>query len=191
MIDSFNKSAFLFFNQLADQSAWLNWIIIAAAEYLPFLFIAYLVCLWLSKDKDYRENSLLAGYSAIIGIGMNFFIGLFYFHPRPYVENIGVAIINHVPDASFPSDHTTFMLSIAFTLFFLKKKKTAGFVLIALGVVGGLSRVASGIHYPLDIVGSIVVSIAASTVILLLKEKLNPVNQYIDYLYDRLLNKIV
>ena len=48
--------------------------------------------------------------------------------------------------------------------------------LLVLGVIGGLARVFCGVHYPFDIVGSIVVSCIAFILTWLLKDYLKQLN---------------
>ena len=189
MFDQFNKDTFLTINKIANQADWLNTVIVAIAEYLPFVFIVCLIYLWLSNKNNYRQSALLAGYAAVFGVTINLLITLFYFHPRPYMEKIGVTLINHVPETSFPSDHTTFMLSIAFTLSLLKNTRNIGLILMLMGVAGGLSRVASGIHYPLDILGSMVVSMGVGFMVFIFKGTFNPINQFIESMYSKLFNQ--
>jgi len=189
VFDQFNKDIFLDINKIANQADWLNTVIIIIAEYLPFIFIACLTYLWLSNKKNHRQSSLLAGYAAVFGIGINLFVSLFYFHPRPFMENIGITLINHVPESSFPSDHTTFMLSIAFTLLLLKNTRNIGFILMLMGVVGGLSRVAAGVHYPLDILGSMGVSMSTGVIVVIFKDTFRQTNQLIEDMYSKIFKK--
>jgi len=105
------------------------------------------------------------------------------------MDNLGETIINHVPETSFPSDHTTFMLSISITLLLLKETRKTGIILSILGIVGGLARVLCGIHYPFDIVGSAIVAVMAGVIIVLLESKLTKINQYIFSIYTGIANE--
>lgn len=55
---------------------------------------------------------------------------------------------------SFPSEHTSIFFALAFSTFFLNKK--IGVLMYVLAVLIGLSRVVKGVHYPMDILGGIV-----------------------------------
>jgi undecaprenyl-diphosphatase len=104
------------------------------------------------------------------------------------MENIGKLLIDHVPETSFPSDHTTFMLSLSITLLLLKETRKTGMLLSVLGLVGGLSRVLCGIHYPFDILGSLLVATIAALVIILLRSRLIKLNRSLMAIYARVLN---
>jgi undecaprenyl-diphosphatase len=84
------------------------------------VFIAVLFYLWFSSRGDGKYSALVAGYSAIAGVLINRFITLFYFHHRPFMLEMGTQLVYHVPESSFPSDHTTFMLSIAAMLLYFR-----------------------------------------------------------------------
>lgn len=159
------------------------------AEYLPFLFIAVLIYLWFSQKVGGKRISLYAGYSAVLGVVFNLLITVFYFHPRPFMDKIGTTLINHVPETSFPSDHTTFMLSVAMTLLIIKETRKTGIILCFFGIIGGLSRVFCGIHYPLDILGSLAVALVSSSLVLTFSTKLEIVNKFIINAYSQIVKK--
>ncbi len=189
MIEQYNKQIFVFFNDFAHNYYWFDVIVVLLAEYLPFVFIATLLYLWFSRKINLRNNVLYAGYTCILGLGINFFITLLYFHSRPFVDKLGNVLINHTADSSFPSDHTTFMLSIAITLLVLRETRGVGLLLFAFGIIGGISRIISGIHYPLDILGAVTVSLISCFVIVFFRKKLLYVNKFVENIYLRFAGK--
>ncbi len=188
MLNQLNIEIFNAINQFAGTNVILDKFGIIVAKFLPFAFILFLLYLWFGKNEK-KEIALYSGYSAILGIALNFLIALFYFHPRPFMDGIGTLLISHLPNTSFPSDHTTFMLSIAFTLLYFKKIRRAGIVLSVFGIIGGIARVYCGVHYPLDIFGSVVVAVVASFAILSLRGKLQKPNKLIVDLYYKMLKR--
>ncbi|MDN6180818.1 MAG: undecaprenyl-diphosphatase [Halomonas subglaciescola] len=161
-MEDVNVSAFLLINQHAGESAWLDALAIAAAEAMPYVFIAALALLWLSPQPARKKTSLKAGGAVLLGLGLSYAVSLAYFHPRPFVQDLGQGLIVHAADASFPSDHTTFLFSIAFVLALERRTRTLGAVLLGLSAVGGLSRVYVGVHFPLDILGAALVGLLAA-----------------------------
>jgi len=123
MTDTINIKIFHAINAYASQNTTIDNIAIILAEYLPILFILWLPYLWFHKDDNSKNIALLAGYSAVLGVLLNFLITAFYFHPRPFMMKTGTLLIPHDPETSFPPDHTTFMLSIAIMLVFNKESK--------------------------------------------------------------------
>lgn len=181
-----NEFLFHVINSLAGKNTVLDLTGIFLAKYTPFFFIVFLLYLCLRGKK---KPTICAGYSAILGILLNFIIGLFYFHPRPFMEGLGKELIKHSPDNSFPSDHTTFMLSIALTLFYFKETRIWGIFLSILGLLGGLSRVYCGVHFPFDILGSVFVSLVSSTTVYFLKDYLEPLNKIIEGVCDAIFRR--
>ncbi len=175
MFTYFNSQTFQIINKLAGHNSNLDRLVIFLAQYTPFIFILFLLYLWFS-NRDYKDTALYASYTAVLGIILNFLIARLYFHPRPFMDKIGTLLIKHSSDASFPSDHTTFILSIAFMLLYFKKTRFWGIVLVALGLCGGLARVYTGLHYPLDIIGSILVALISSALIFVYRNKLKKIN---------------
>jgi undecaprenyl-diphosphatase len=189
MLERINVSIFSAINKYAGKCPLVDNIAIAIAEYLPLVFIAVLIGLWFSSKVDGKHAVLYAGYSVVLGALINFFITMLYFHPRPFMENIGITLINHAPNSSFPSDHTTFLLSIATMLLFFKSTKIIGCFLLFFGLSGGVSRVFCGIHFPLDIFGSLLVSFLTSTMIWAFRENLTAINEYTVNVYMKALDR--
>lgn len=188
MLNQLNIIIFNSINKFAGSNHILDIIAVATAKYLLFVFIIALLFFWF-KNTEYKNIALYSGYSAILGLSLNFLITLFYFHPRPFMEHIGTLLINHVPETSFPSDHTTLMMSIAFMLLYYKKTRNIGIFLSLLSIIGGTARVFSGIHFPFDIIGSFFVAIIASYAVFLLKTKLQKLNKFILNLYFKILHQ--
>jgi len=184
---SYNQNVFLLINSFTGQSHILDFIMLCIAKYIPYIFIGLLFYLWFSKKQN---EALYAGYATTLGIILNFIIGVFYYHNRPFADNIGISLLSHKIENSFPSDHTTFVVSIAFMLLTFKQTRIIGVVASILALWCGVSRVYCGVHYPFDIVGSIYVSIVAVTIIKLLSSKLNGLNIFIISLYNKILGTI-
>lgn len=189
MLEQINTNIFSAINQYAGQLKAVDATAVIIAKYLFCIFILALIYLWLSKNPEKKHYALYAGYSAIVGVLVNFLITVFYFHPRPFMENMGTTLIQHAPETSFPSDHTTFMLSIAMMLLFASSTRFIGIILVIIGLFGGLARVFCGIHFPMDILGSLVVSFFASIIIFLFRLRLEPLNNHIIHVYKRVTNK--
>lgn len=167
-MESLNVSAFLAVNQYAGTSRFLDAAIVGAAEIMPYVFMLVLVVLWFSSDIVKKKSSVIAGCSVLVGMLISYIVSLCYFHPRPFMQKLGTNLVSHAPDTSFPSDHTTFLFSIAIFLLFARQTRVLGAVLCLLSSIGGVSRVYIGVHFPLDILGAAVVGGASSLFVLLL-----------------------
>jgi len=172
-----NQSIFTFINRFAEKNNFLDTFMISLAEYTPYIFLVILIFYWFYLKKENKNIVLYAGYSVLLGLFINRIISIFYSHNRPFMDGLGKNLVEHTPDNSFPSDHTTFMLSIAFSFLFFAKTRTLGIVLTIIGILSGFSRVFVEVHYPFDILGSILTAFLASSLIFIFRAKFKFLNQ--------------
>jgi len=173
---SFNQELFLAINSYAGTSQIYDTFAIFLAKDLQYLFIA--IEIWLYFFASLKEEALLAFYTMLLGLAINALIGIIYYHPRPFVDKLGNLLIHHRADSSFPSDHTTFMASIALTLLLLSNTRKLGAFLLVLAIIGGLARVYVGVHYPFDILGSLIVSLISAIIIISIAPIFNSINKF-------------
>ena len=110
---------------------------------------------------------MLVSVAAALFTGVLAVVGSKLFNdPRPFVAGHFTPYFAHGNDNGFPSDHTLFAsLCAAITYIYSKRFGAIAFVLAALI---GLSRVIAGIHHLVDIVGAILIAIAATALAFLL-----------------------
>ncbi|WP_234418476.1 phosphatase PAP2 family protein [Dongshaea marina] len=121
----------------------------------------------------------LSIYSALFAMTLTSIIRHLFFHPRPFMLKLGTQLIQHAPTSSFPSAHTTFMLSIALIWLYFRDSRKIGILLCLVGLMGGLARVFCGIHFPLDIVGSFLVALSTSSLVFICRGWLERLNGWI------------
>ncbi|EIT84783.1 hypothetical protein A374_13865 [Fictibacillus macauensis ZFHKF-1] len=163
---------------LAGQSDLLDQLMIFITDKAIYLFGLILLLMWVFGNVKTKKVALLAGITGVIGIVINVAISHIYFETRPFVTLGYKPLIDHAADASFPSDHTTGAFSIALILFAYRKK--IGTFAIVLAVLTGFSRIYAGLHYPFDVLGSIVVSVILALIITKL-----------DFLFEKPIQKII
>jgi undecaprenyl-diphosphatase len=186
-MQSLNQSLFLSINQYAGQNTLLDNVVIFLGEYSPYLFIAIEVYLYFFAHK--KHEALWAFYSVLLALLTNQIIGLFYFHNRPFMDGLGTTIFKHAAESSFPSDHTTFMLAIAWSLFFSVATRRLGLALVFLGTIGASFRIFMGIHYPFDILGGVLVGAISAMIITSQAKKLTFINEIILKIEKKLLKR--
>jgi len=189
MIPDSNLTLFHLINSLAGRNHLLDTTMIFAAQDIIYFFCVYLVYLWFVKSK-YRQEVLFAGYAALLGLGINFFITLFYFHPRPFMIPTGLLLIAHLPETSFPSDHATLMFAISLMFLTFRELRGTGVIFFVLSFISGLARVYSGLHFPFDIAGSLFVALFSMGLLLTLKRYLIPVNRILIIYFENTMNKL-
>jgi undecaprenyl-diphosphatase len=191
MLEEINYSLFQGINKFAGYNPIFDTTAELIAEYLPFLFILVMIYCWFCKKDDISKINLLSvGWSTFLALLVNFLITLFYFHPRPFMVHIGKLLISHGPETSFPSDHATFMFSIAFAFIILDEFRITGIILSLLALIGGIARVFAGVHFPFDIVGSFGIGLISAIVIFTLKGVFLPMNKRLVEFYKNLLSRL-
>ncbi len=149
----------------------MNELMILSAKYLfivPVLLTVIYILLEFIKNK--KEIIFFAVFNLPLSLIIAKIAGHFFYDTRPFVRGHFVPLISHAPDNGFPSDHA--LLSFALASLVFAYSKPLGLILFAIGLIVGFSRVYVGVHSPLDIAGSFVISVLiACLVYLFLKTK--------------------
>lgn len=141
----------------------MNYFMIFGAEPLIYLMLIFLFLITIKGKIAERKAFILFLISLPILILLIKFIHLVYFEPRPYITNGTLPLINHTKaDASFPSRHTSIAFIMALPYFYYKSKWATILILLATWV--GISRIYVGVHYPLDIIGGVIVGILSNLI---------------------------
>lgn len=186
MIEQLNIALFQLINQYAGINPIFDSITVFAAEYMPVVVTLFMLYLWIRKGDNKHDILLYSVYAGITGLIINYLIGLVYFHPRPSMLHLGTQLFQYPTDSSFPSDHTTLMVSIALMLIYFRETRIYGIIILILGLIGGFARVFSGIHFPFDIFGSVIVAIISSALIFYFKKGFDPLNNLIKQIYSKI-----
>jgi membrane-associated phospholipid phosphatase len=92
--------------------------------------------------------------------------------PRPLASALAHPFLPTPLDASYPSGHVVFVSSLAITFFFLVRQTAAQWLVILLGILAvltiGWAVLYLGVHYPSDVIGSVIWSLAAVPLLLTL-----------------------
>jgi len=132
-------------------------IIIFGSDYLVFVIILLFIFAFLFFDKKAKFDLIKLG---IITLPLAYLLGhlgsLLINNPRPFIQENIKPLAKAVYDNGFPSDHTLFVMTIAFLIFAIKPK--IGMPFIILGLFVGIFRIFAKLHYPIDIIGSILIA---------------------------------
>lgn len=139
-------------------------IVVITAKYLFVisLIVSFVVWLKLSK-RDKKEFIILALVSGLLALALAKLGSWIFYDPRPFVVGHFTPYFSHGNDNGFPSDHTLLTSFLAFVV--MKYNRTAGYWLLLVAVLVGLSRVVAGVHHLVDIAGSIIFSALAVYVV--------------------------
>lgn len=136
-------------------------VIILGAKYLfltvPLLFLLAIIQAGKKSKKQLVISVVLAVIFAAI---LDKIASKLYYDPRPFVTQNIKPLVVHAADNGFPSEHTLFSITIAAVLYQYRPK--LGALALAIAVVVGIARVAAHVHSPIDILGSILMGVAAA-----------------------------
>lgn len=167
-------TVFRWLNGQAGDHTWLDHLGKFAATEMQLVIVATLIVGWLlalgvSIWRDRRVPRglvtvvLVAGIALGLGLLADQIIGHFWSRDRPYATHANAHLIEPPSsDPSFPSDHAT--AGFAFTFGVMAQLPLLAAILLVETVLMSLGRVFVGLHYPGDVVGSLLVATAATLV---------------------------
>ncbi|MCZ8515074.1 undecaprenyl-diphosphatase [Paenibacillus filicis] len=154
---------FQYINHLAVKIPLLNPLMRFLSEDAKYLFYLGIIVYWFTRVKQNRQMVAEALISACLALGAGGAISYFFYRDRPFVHHAVNQLIQHPANASFPSDHALGAFVIA-TAIYLYRKRDGG-VWFILAAMIGISRIWTGVHYPLDVIaGALLGMIAALAV---------------------------
>ena len=158
-LSELNLSLFSWINASPEASNTSIHFAFFIANDLLYCMILLFAWFWLRGNYDTKKQILKAFIFTSIAILISQCISHVYYHPRPFVMEVGRTLIYHAPNGSFPSDHMLIFSSIAFSYLFSAQRKLGIFLLIMAWLVAW-SRVYLGVHFPLDMLGAFLLAFA-------------------------------
>lgn len=144
----------------------LDTLSILGAKYLFVVIADIAIVYFLKQPRDEQKRIVIF---AALALPLTFIVsklgGLLYFDPRPFVVGHFVPLIPHEPDNGFPSDYVLLCASIAAVISL--SNKYLGLALLLLTLLVGASRVHTGIHHAIDIIGSLVMALGVAGLVYL------------------------
>lgn len=164
-LEQIDIALFHFLVATPQTSTLIAYFGIICAKFLIYFIPFHLLIMWFFGGRGERQTALSVVVAVAIGLLFSHLIGTFCYRPRPFVAGIAHALITHKENASFPSNHALIFTIYSFSLYLYRYKQVArlGFVLALLTCWG---RVFTGVHYPSDILGGIVLGLVISFIVI-------------------------
>lgn len=175
-----DEQLFLWINGPAGSMPLIDWIAtwICSDYLIPVNMALALIMLWfIEPNRIARERHQIGVFVALTSMALSsffvFIVNALYFRPRPF-ETLDANVLFYKPtDSSFPSNAAAAMFGIAIAVFCVHRKM--GILLIFLASLHSLSRIYTGIHYPLDILSGAGIAVVVTMLTLQGRNLLMPI----------------
>lgn len=159
----------------------LDTIMIQLSKYgRELVWISVIILLAVLGKKDGRKTAVLLTITFLILIPLGTVLKNEIDRARPSSDNL---LINADSDPSFPSGHAI-IVSAGATILFLRfhkgKQMIFSIILGAEALLVSYSRIYVGNHYPLDVVGGILLGIGIACAVVASSKYFGPIFSYID-----------
>lgn len=176
MIDLFNYLDLYLMNHLSAAFIYgadnppelLKSIAIFCAKYLCLSVPIYCIIMLLNPNFKIIKIGLVPllirlSSATILSAVLSYMIGTCFYRVRPFISHPDINLISHSASASFPSNHAMFFA--VFLYFIIKYRADIAYskigipIIIVCTVLTCWARVFVGVHYPLDIVGGLILGV--------------------------------
>ncbi len=169
-MEALNQHLFLALNAQPYSHPMVIWFAIVMAQYAIFCIPLIMIKGWLGKSEKRHKMMLTALLATAGALVINNLIGsLIWYHPRPFMIPLGHTLISHAATPSFPSNHMTIISTVAFSFILRPALRRMGIALAILALPIAWSRIYLGVHFPLDMLGAVMVAGLASVLMLWLQ----------------------
>ncbi|KAA9000559.1 undecaprenyl-diphosphatase [Affinibrenneria salicis] len=117
-----------------------------------------------SRERENGRTAYLATLAGGLALLVDAAIRSLWYHPRPFAAGTGYTWLHHAANASFPSNHMTFAATVAAAFLFARRTRRQGIFLLGISLLIAWSRIYTGVHFPLDMAGSVVVALGVLTI---------------------------
>jgi undecaprenyl-diphosphatase len=167
-MDTLNLAIFHFINNAAGYYHDLDLFMVFLTTYLSYAIVS-MVVLYVGVYLPIRRSapidrlrSLAQGGELVFVLAATWFvvqtIKVLTAHPRPFAALTDIIVL--LPQQtgySFPSAHAAITVAVATTISFTHRR--LGLLLYAFAFVVGMSRIYTGVHYPIDVLVGILLGI--------------------------------
>ena len=163
-MEQLNHLLFLWINATPASPEALIKLALFLADDLIMIVPILIIGLWLWGHREHishqRELVSKTAIALLFAMATAKALSELFPHARPFVEGFGYNFLHHSPDDSFPSDHGTAIFTFALAFLFWHRLWSGALLMVtAVGIAW--SRVYLGVHWPLDMLGGLLVGLCS------------------------------
>lgn len=170
-VQELNKDILQLLNWFSDNS-FVQYFVKIFVDLPIFILPVFLLWFWLYYNYKFehnikdKEKLIFIVYGIILWLSTSLIIQQFIQIDRPeqHLKAWATLLLDHLPDASFPSDHATVWMSFLFWVLFAGYKKYF-FLFLAPMIFMLLSRIIAWVHWPFDILAGTFIWLASSYIV--------------------------
>lgn len=159
MLNKINEFLFFLINANYSSPIWKIRLAIYLAQYLIGIVPLICIILWCWGEDLQKQLIFKSILSIIITLFFSFMIRRLFPHDRPFVVGKGHMFLEHSKSSSDPSNHASIIFTFAFS-FLLWHRLWSSIILFIIGLVISWSRIYLSLHWPLDIIDSMLIAIS-------------------------------
>lgn len=169
---SWSHKMFLRINAKIGKKPWLDSLMYFCGQWLIWiLFFGFIFFVGKEYAATGEEMRIIQSFIVFaLGYGLSYGVALLYPHKRPKKEFEEIKELIHTFGTwkSFPSDHTIAITILACLLSVFGSAWYVVWLYVLAGSLVAVSRVYTGVHYPRDILGGVIVGVLSVCVVFLL-----------------------
>jgi undecaprenyl-diphosphatase len=141
-----------------------NIVVSFLASFLIWIMLFGLLVLWGVDGKIKKEQALHAFFAFAVSWVLVDFLKNIFHTPRPFELNGQPTLtIVALADGAFPSGHAAASFAMALTVWLHDKK--IGLLFIVASFLVGIARILANVHYPIDILGGMIIGASVSLIL--------------------------
>lgn len=155
-MNAVNLQLFDLLNLSAGASPWLVKMAMLMSTALPGFLLSFVISAIVIGRPRWRSTGIQATLAMALSFPVARILASLFDSARPFVLGLGHQWLAHAPTPGFPSTHATVAAAFAAAVWWSNPKSRLRWVgpLGALGI--GWSRIATGVHFPGDVLAGVV-----------------------------------